>query len=64
MFHIEKSFTQLDWLIMEKALGGGDDLDLREIEDFQKLQLAANILPDGQGILHKLANATNLSKKD
>ena len=62
MFVMEKTFTILDWLIIEKALEG--NLDFRDIDDFQKIQLASNILPEGHGILHKLASDTRKSQKN
>jgi len=34
---------------------------MARISDLRKLQLAQNILPNGQGILHKLAMASNAS---
>jgi len=34
---------------------------MEKISDLRKLQLAQNILPNGQGILHKLAMASNAS---
>ena len=57
-FLVEKSFTQLDWLIMNKAIEM-NDFDLRDVDNIQKLQLAFNILPDGKGILHVLAENTS-----
>lgn len=57
-FAIEKSFTWLDWLIIEKAIPN-PNYKLSEIADKRKMQLALNILPDGETILHRLAALKN-----
>ena len=57
-YAIEKSFTWLDWLIIEKAISE-PTFEMSNIADKRKMQLAVNILPDGKGILHCLAALKN-----
>ena len=58
MFVVEKTFTLLDWLILERAVGKSW-FDLSNVDEIQQLQLASTILPNGRGILHMLASNTS-----
>ena len=56
-YAIEKSFTWLDWLIIEKAILK-ETFDMDKVSEYRKLQLTLNIMPKGQSILHMLAKAS------
>jgi len=62
-FVVEKSFTWLDWLIMNQAIND-PNFDLRTVDVEQKIQLCFNIFPTGRGILHYLAATTSGKHKN
>ena len=45
-YAIEKSFTWLDWLIIEKAILK-ETFDMDKVSEYRKLQLTLNIMPKG-----------------
>ena len=53
-FTAEKTFTWLDWLVIVQGISR-ESFKMSEMLPEQLIQLASNILPDGSGILHKLA---------
>ena len=60
-FCVEKSFTLLDWLIIDKAIQK-TNFDMFEVYKQRRLQLAMNILPNGKGILHLLSDGRYADK--
>ena len=56
------SYTWLDWRIMN-LLGLGD-IDIKDVDEQQKIQICFNILPGGTSFLHLLAKADVKSQKD